>query len=345
MSNPWFRLYSKIITDPIVEFLSFEDQRHFVWLLCLKNEGVLDKEYPKEGMLDKVVARKLGLQGESFEGFKERIMESGLVDEKWQPRNWDKLQFTKRGQSDLPDGETLDGWKGYVYFIDSETSDTVKIGYSKNPWSRRRDLQTGRDDKLRVVATVRTTEASEIRIHDVLAEHRVEGEWFAKNKTILNIISYLENKKQVSYDDLVNYCSSDAVTTVVATKDTDTDTETDTEKEILNRAFDVFYSAGLPKRGGKEKALAVFKKKAKGKDASEFADLLSRDISNRLAMNQFGFEKTHPTTYLNGERWNDDLPIANEAQPSAGSPYANQPQQTNSDRMRKERERIMAGVQ
>ncbi|MCR9260752.1 MAG: hypothetical protein NXH95_13580 [Pseudomonadaceae bacterium] len=93
MTNPWFRLYSKIITDPKVEFLSFEDQRHFVWLLCLKNEGYLDEEFPSKNMRNRMIARKLGLQGEAFENAKQRLMEMELINKDWQPISWDSLQF------------------------------------------------------------------------------------------------------------------------------------------------------------------------------------------------------------------------------------------------------------
>ena len=84
-NNPWFRLYSKIMTDPKIEFLSFEDQRHFVWLLCMKNEGYLDEQYPSKQIREKTIARKLGLQGEAFENAKERLIEVNLIDRNWQP--------------------------------------------------------------------------------------------------------------------------------------------------------------------------------------------------------------------------------------------------------------------
>ena len=93
MSNPWFRLYSKIMTDPVVEFLSFEDQRHYIWILCMKNDGVLDKKYPNKDMREKVIARRLGLQGEAFQNFKERIFSTKLVNKNFQPAKWNDLQF------------------------------------------------------------------------------------------------------------------------------------------------------------------------------------------------------------------------------------------------------------
>lgn len=93
MSNPWFRLYSRIMTDPKIEMLSFEDQRHFVWILCMKNEGYLDEGFAHIDLLDRMVARKLGLQREAFENAKRRLIEVGLIDGNWQPTSWDHLQF------------------------------------------------------------------------------------------------------------------------------------------------------------------------------------------------------------------------------------------------------------
>jgi len=92
-SNPWFRLYSKIVTDPKIEYLSFEDQRHFVWLLCMKNDGYLDEEFPSSEIRNKMISRKLGIHGEAFESAKQRLLEVDLIDDAWQPKNWDDLQF------------------------------------------------------------------------------------------------------------------------------------------------------------------------------------------------------------------------------------------------------------
>lgn len=89
----WFRFYARFVTDPDVEELSFDDQRHYVFLLCLKCNGLLDKEFPTSEKRERAIARRLGLQGEAFQFAKERLVESGLVDENWQPRSWDALQF------------------------------------------------------------------------------------------------------------------------------------------------------------------------------------------------------------------------------------------------------------
>ena len=91
--NPWFRMYSDFIFDEKIEFLAFEDRAHYVFILCMKNLGLLDKEYLQPGMLDRVVARRLGLYGEAFEAARKRLVEAGLIDYKFQPVAWDKRQF------------------------------------------------------------------------------------------------------------------------------------------------------------------------------------------------------------------------------------------------------------
>jgi hypothetical protein len=86
-------MYARFVTDPVIEELSFEDQRHFVFVLCLKCDGLLDKDFPDEEMRERAIARRLGLQGEAFTNAKQRLVECGLVDNDWQPRKWDELQF------------------------------------------------------------------------------------------------------------------------------------------------------------------------------------------------------------------------------------------------------------
>ncbi|VEJ15728.1 hypothetical protein [Pasteurella multocida] len=34
--------------------------------------------------------------------------------------------------------------------------------------------------------------------------------------------------------------------------------------------------------------------------------MLVRDVQKRLSLGQFGFDKLHPTTYLNNARWEDE---------------------------------------
>ena len=75
---------------------------------------------------------------------------------------------------------------------------------------------------------------------------------------------------------------------------------------IINGHFEIFWQAGLVKVK-KKNARVSFKKAIKGrKDTFAFTEMLVDDIQKRLEINQFGFSSLHPTSYLNGERWEDE---------------------------------------
>lgn len=73
----------------------------------------------------------------------------------------------------------------------------------------------------------------------------------------------------------------------------------------IDDLFEKFWLAGMRKIN-KKKAKASFKKVMKGRDAVQFTQELINDIKTRLEFQQFGFAAMHPTTYLNGERWEDE---------------------------------------
>ena len=61
MSKPWFRMYHEFAGDPVIQALAFEDQRHFVMLLCLKCSGLLDRDFPSPDFRSRMIVRGLGL--------------------------------------------------------------------------------------------------------------------------------------------------------------------------------------------------------------------------------------------------------------------------------------------
>lgn len=89
--------------------------------------------------------------------------------------------------------------------------------------------------------------------------------------------------------------------------------------EETDRAFeDIFWLAGMVK-GGKAKAKSAFRtqfkawRKESGGTPEQFAQFLADDIASRKGK-QFGFDKLHPSTYLNGQRWNDEKPVPEPTQ-------------------------------
>ncbi len=94
---PWFRLYTRMVDDDKLKLLAFEDRWHFVALLCLKGEGLLDKD-DAPALLMRKIAVKLGLDVRSLEEVARRLAEVGLVDQATlQPVKWAVLQM----QSDV----------------------------------------------------------------------------------------------------------------------------------------------------------------------------------------------------------------------------------------------------
>lgn len=90
-SLPWFRAYTEMVDDEKLRLLAFEDRWHFVALLCLKGQGVLDETGP---LLFRKVAVKLGLDVRSVEEVARRLAEVGLINEKTlQPTAWESRQF------------------------------------------------------------------------------------------------------------------------------------------------------------------------------------------------------------------------------------------------------------
>lgn len=94
--------------------------------------------------------------------------------------------------------------------------------------------------------------------------------------------------------------------------------------EETDKAFEeIFWCAGMRKAGKKNAASAFrtqfreWRKTTKG-TASEFATMLADDIACRNGK-QFGFDRLLPSSYLNGQRWNDEKPetIQPQSRPSS----------------------------
>ncbi len=91
-SLPWFRLYHEFAADPCIQSLAFEDQRHYIVILCLKCAGTLDKEL-EHSVRERIILSGLGLDTVKAMEVKRRLAEVGLIDASWQPKGWDKRQF------------------------------------------------------------------------------------------------------------------------------------------------------------------------------------------------------------------------------------------------------------
>lgn len=207
--HPWFRMYASIVGDPVVQALSFENQRHYVMLLALKCDGLLDRDVPSKVKM-MLIAKGLNVSPGDLKEIKESLREFGLIDSNMQPIGWEKRQFRDRHGEP---GRGAKDAKAYIYFIGQEGAGEVKIGYSKNPWARVKDFQTATTGELRVLATVATTESSEIATARLFTEQNIKGEWYRRDEVISSVIKEIQGKRLKTDRDVESYVSNYVVTT------------------------------------------------------------------------------------------------------------------------------------
>jgi uncharacterized protein YdaU (DUF1376 family) len=84
------------------------------------------------------------------------------------------------------------------------------------------------------------------------------------------------------------------------------------DREQLDWCFEQFWISGI-RKVNKKAAKPKFQKiitsmsKPDGPTIYDITNQLINDVKSRLSTGQLGFAEMHPTTYLNGERWNDEL--------------------------------------
>lgn len=86
---------------------------------------------------------------------------------------------------------------GYVYFL--WVGDSVKIGFSKNPFERGGDLMTGLAERPNLICAVRGTTDDERYIHRLLARHRRHGEWFHASEPVINLLMRAVSNKPLRH--------------------------------------------------------------------------------------------------------------------------------------------------
>lgn len=80
---------------------------------------------------------------------------------------------------------------GFVYFIQADPTDEIKIGFSVDPSRRLDTLQTAAARELHLLATLPGTLELEREFHERFAAHRTIGEWFKASAEILDFIHSL----------------------------------------------------------------------------------------------------------------------------------------------------------
>jgi hypothetical protein len=90
-------MYSEAVDDEKLRLLAFEDRWHFVALLCLKAQGILDER--NADLRTRKICVKLGLDSVELETVMKRLVTVGLVTSTGQPAAWSKRQFQSDSSS------------------------------------------------------------------------------------------------------------------------------------------------------------------------------------------------------------------------------------------------------
>lgn len=77
---------------------------------------------------------------------------------------------------------------GYIYIIGSLADGVCKIGFSRNPKNRLKELQTGCPYKLTIFFMVEGNIPTEKKLHKKYSEYSTHGEWFRIEGDLKNII-------------------------------------------------------------------------------------------------------------------------------------------------------------
>lgn len=112
-----------------------------------------------------------------------------IVDDQNIPRDtlndWDVCSAIFMAEKD-------EGDPGTVYFLKTDDSESIKIGFTTNLPLRLRHIQTGCPSEVRLLASVEAGRGTELFYHTKWMRHRQRGEWFEPAPAILSEIERIK---------------------------------------------------------------------------------------------------------------------------------------------------------
>ena len=85
--------------------------------------------------------------------------------------------------------------KNQLYLISDIGHTKCKLGVSKNPAARLKQLQTGSSDRLVLLAIYPGSYEDEVKLHNYLCTSRLVGEWFTYSNKIDIILERWESNR------------------------------------------------------------------------------------------------------------------------------------------------------
>jgi hypothetical protein len=85
-----------------------------------------------------------------------------------------------------------------IYFAQSLPHGPIKIGYSKEPARRIADLAATQANGMYILATMSGEVADERALHELLKEHRLNGEWFEPHDDVWLMVDMARSSEAVT---------------------------------------------------------------------------------------------------------------------------------------------------
>jgi hypothetical protein len=82
----------------------------------------------------------------------------------------------------------------FIYFMQGENGGTIRIGYTINPNTALKSLESGYPDKLKILLVIPGHSADAIRLQRKFDKHKLKGGWFKPDKEIFDEIEKLKAK-------------------------------------------------------------------------------------------------------------------------------------------------------
>lgn len=80
---------------------------------------------------------------------------------------------------------------GFVYFVETQDGQFIKIGHSRRPRVRMGELRAAQPGALRMIGCVSGTEQIESWLHQLFREDRDHGEWFRSSDRLRDLLGLL----------------------------------------------------------------------------------------------------------------------------------------------------------
>lgn len=236
MANQWLRLWHDMPTDPKWRTIARHSKQSIsvvqaVWVQLLVSASQ-NESRGTFSILAEDIASALNEDEEVVEAVIS-AMQGRVVDGN-RLTGWERRQPLKEeggSESANPRGSN------YIYYVYDRSNYAIKVGTSRNPWSRVRDLQTGSAGQYELLGALKTDARSEKALHDALSPSHQRGEWFKCTSALSQLISKTKDGSIQTLDEAVAFVSSlpveDHTTTVeivATTKDKDKDKDKE-EKE------------------------------------------------------------------------------------------------------------------